>query len=216
MIYDISKRVTQLRLEGNLTELNAAIDKAESLKESDYTATSWAFMQEKLAAAKEVAKNKNALQSTIDLAAAELNDAIDRLVKVDKTELQNKLNEAKAINTSEYTKESVAVLDKAMAEAEKVLTNANATQEEVDAAVKALEDAISGLQKPADPDTPTDPEKPTDPDTPADPEKPTDETPEEPETPTTSDNNMMVIYAGLLLLSAMVMVVLFKKRRQEH
>ena len=84
------------------------------------------------------------------------------------------------------------------------------------AAVKALEDAISGLQKPADPDTPTDPEKPTDPDTPADPEKPTDETPEEPETPTTSDNNMMVIYAGLLLLSAMVMVVLFKKRRQEH
>lgn len=216
MIYDISKRVTQLRLEGNLTELNAAIDKTESLKESDYTATSWAFMQEKLAAAKEVAKNKNALQSTIDLAAAELNDAIDRLVKVDKTELQNKLNEAKAINTSEYTKESVAVLDKAMAEAEKVLTNANATQEEVDAAVKALEDAISGLQKPADPDTPTDPEKPTDPDTPADPEKPTDETPEEPETPTTSDNNMMVIYAGLLLLSAMVMVVLFKKRRQEH
>lgn len=216
MIYDISKRVTQLRLEGNLTELNAAIDKAESLKESDYTATSWAFMQEKLAAAKEVAKNKNALQSTIDLAAAELNDAIDRLVKVDKTELQNKLNEAKSINTSEYTKESVAVLDKAMAEAEKVLTNANATQEEVDAAVKALEDAISGLQKPADPDTPTDPEKPTDPDTPADPEKPTDETPEEPETPTTSDNNMMVIYAGLLLLSAMVMVVLFKKRRQEH
>lgn len=216
MIYDISKRVTQLRLEGNLTELNAAIDKAESLKESDYTATSWAFMQEKLAAAKEVAKNKNALQSTIDLAAAELNDAIDRLVKVDKTELQNKLNEAKAINTSEYTKESVAVLDKAMAEAEKVLTNANATQEEVDAAVKALEDAISGLQKPADPDTPTDPEKPTNPDTPEDPEKPTDETPEEPETPTTSDNNMMVIYAGLLLLSAMVMVVLFKKRRQEH
>ena len=216
MIYDISKRVTQLRLEGNLTELNAAIDKAESLKESDYTATSWAFMQEKLAAAKEVAKNKNALQSTIDLAAAELNDAIDRLVKVDKTELQNKLNEAKSINTSEYTKESVAVLDKAMAEAEKVLTNANATQKEVDAAVKALEDAISGLQKPADPDTPTDPEKPTDPDTPADPEKPTDETPEEPETPTTSDNNMMVIYAGLLLLSAMVMVVLFKKRRQEH
>lgn len=216
MIYDISKRVTQLRLEGNLTELNAAIDKAESLKESDYTATSWAFMQEKLAAAKEVAKNNNALQSTIDLATAELNDAIDRLVKVDKTELQNKLNEAKAINTSEYTKESVAVLDKAMAEAEKVLTNANATQEEVDAAVKALEDAISGLQKPADPDTPTDPEKPTDPDTPADPEKPTDETPEEPETPTTSDNNMMVIYAGLLLLSAMVMVVLFKKRRQEH
>lgn len=216
MIYDISKRVTQLRLEGNLTELNAAIDKAESLKESDYTATSWAFMQEKLAAAKEVAKNKNALQSTIDHAATELNDAIDRLVKVDKTELQNKLNEAKAINTSEYTKESVAVLDKAMAEAEKVLTNANATQEEVDAAVKALEDAISGLQKPADPDTPTDPEKPTDPDTPADPEKPTDETPEEPETPTTSDNNMMVIYAGLLLLSAMVMVVLFKKRRQEH
>ena len=106
-----------------------------------------------------------------------------------------------------------------------MLANENATQDEVDAAVKALEEAISGLREttdpetptdPSDPTTPTDPETPTDPDTPVDPEKPADETPADPETPTTSDNSMLGVYAGLLSVSVLALFVFLRRRKEAN
>lgn len=195
-IYDISKKITELRL-GNIdmSDLNALIKEAESLSENEYTAESWKMMQEKLAAAKKVADNKYSSQTTVNLAITELEDALKQLVKVektqvDKTELQKKLNEAKAINTSRYTKESVSALDKAMADAEKVLTDESATQDEVGMVVKALEDAVNGLQKLTDSST-------------------------ESKAPSTNDNSMLGVYIGLLSVSMAAIFVFLKKRKQE-
>ena len=69
------------------TELEAAINAAEDLKEEDYTEESWTEMQEKLEAAKEVMDDPEAAQTQADDAAKALNDAVDALV-VDKTALE--------------------------------------------------------------------------------------------------------------------------------
>ena len=67
------------------TNLEAAIKKAESLTESDYTADSWAAMQTELQEAKDEIKTPHT-QATVDEATSHLNAAIDALVKAEKKE----------------------------------------------------------------------------------------------------------------------------------
>lgn len=65
----------------------------------------------------------------------------------DKTELQQVMEMAKSYTQSEYTKESYAVLQKAMEMAQKVLDKEDATEEEITEALKNLENAIGSLVK---------------------------------------------------------------------
>lgn len=58
------------------TALNAAIAAAEALNEDDYTAESWAALQEVLADARAVANDPDATQENVDNAAAALRSAI--------------------------------------------------------------------------------------------------------------------------------------------
>ena len=64
------------------TELEAAIAKAEALKEADYTAESWASMQMELQEAKDELKNPKT-QATVDEAVSHLNAAVEALVKAE-------------------------------------------------------------------------------------------------------------------------------------
>lgn len=64
-------------------ELKRAIEKAEALTESDYTADSWASMQTELQEAKDELKAPKT-QATVDEAVSHLNAAIEALVKVQK------------------------------------------------------------------------------------------------------------------------------------
>ena len=64
-------------------ELKRAIEKAEALTESDYTADSWASMQTELQEAKDELKAPKT-QATVDEAVSHLNAAINALVKVQK------------------------------------------------------------------------------------------------------------------------------------
>ena len=64
-------------------ELKRAIETAEALTESDYTADSWASMQTELQEAKDELKAPKT-QATVDEAVSHLNAAIEALVKVQK------------------------------------------------------------------------------------------------------------------------------------
>ncbi|MGE5704910.1 MAG: Ig-like domain-containing protein [Clostridia bacterium] len=68
---------------------------------------------------------------------------------VDKTALQAKVDQIHGENlvASEYTSSSWASLETAMQQAETVLKNPNATQQEVDEALSALKNAYNGLEK---------------------------------------------------------------------
>ena len=73
----------------------------------------------------------------------------------DKTELKQVMEMAKSYTQSEYTKESYAVLQKAMEMAQKVLDKEDATEEEITEALKNLENAIGSLVKKEDTSSPS-------------------------------------------------------------
>ena len=73
----------------------------------------------------------------------------------DKTELQQVMEMAKSYTQSEYTKESYAVLQKAMEMAQKVLDKEDATEEEITEALKNLENVIGSLVKKEDTSSPS-------------------------------------------------------------
>ena len=63
------------------------------------------------------------------------------------SKLEAAIESAKGMNADDYTEESYAALSEALANAEKVLNNSSATQEEIDEARSALESAMQGLIK---------------------------------------------------------------------
>ncbi|NEG89792.1 hypothetical protein GFD25_07320 [Bifidobacterium aerophilum] len=79
---------------------------------------------------------------------------------VRRDKLQDAIDAATRLNESDYTQQSWSVLDQALRKARTVLADSDASQEEVDAAADALNDAISALVKIKDEGTPS---KPSDP-----------------------------------------------------
>ncbi|ANY73765.1 hypothetical protein BBD41_14930 [Paenibacillus ihbetae] len=146
------------------TELRELVNQVDgdintgTLKEEDYTPESWAQFQQALQAAKDVLENKNATQQEVDAAQQALQEAQDRLVKkpavVDKSELQQKVDEIQgkkndgSLKESNYTPDSWRNLEEALKKAEDVLKKPDATQQEINDAKKALEEAFN-LLKPA-------------------------------------------------------------------
>ena len=74
-------------------------------------------------------------------------------VSTDKTDLQAAVDAVKAAGyeESKYTAESWAALQAALASANDVLANENATQDDVDAAKNTLDHAVAALEAPAAP-----------------------------------------------------------------
>lgn len=70
------------------------------------------------------------------------------LTIVDKTALQNKVTEIEGLTPTHYTSESWTALQEKLTEAKAVLTNPTATQQEINAALQALEDAQNALKAP--------------------------------------------------------------------
>lgn len=71
----------------------------------------------------------------------------DKATEASRTELGNTVNNAKAIDKTLYTEDSVKALETAITNAEAVLAKENASETEVAAAKKAVQDAIDALQK---------------------------------------------------------------------
>ncbi len=128
--------------------LASAIKEAEAINTATYTAESVEKLKKALEAAKALAENATAAE--MKKAIDDINDAIKGLTKRDDEEearekLTAKVKEAEAIDTSLYTPESVEKLKKAL-EAAKALKE-DASEEEVNKALAAIEEAIKGLVK---------------------------------------------------------------------
>ena len=136
----------QLQYKADKTYLKTQLDKAYTLKESEYTPNSYAQFKEVLSNAQEVYDNENATQEEVQEAEKALKDAIENLVlKADKTELGKLIEKAKGINSKDYTSKTFKALNEALNIAQKVYDNENATQKEVLEAEKTLKDAIENL-----------------------------------------------------------------------
>ena len=177
--------------------------------------------------AKSVLEDKNATQETVDTTVQELKAAKEQLVmKANKDELKAVIDSVANLSEKDYTKESGNNLQTALNNANLVLADENATQDEVDKAKTELQTAVNSLVK--NPENP-DPENP-DPENP-DPEDKPDQKPEDkPNTkpdsdkdkgdtdvPKTSDD-MSGFAAGLTaLLGALglIGVITLKKRKEK-
>ena len=129
-------------------KLNEQIDAANALKKEDYTADSWTKLEKALADA--VTAKTSRVQKVIDDAADALEAAIKALVpvsvpSVDYTELNKQIEIAQGLNKDEYTADSWAKLEKALADA--IAARESKVQQEVNDAAKALADAIAALEK---------------------------------------------------------------------
>ncbi len=112
----------------------------------DYKPSTVEGLADKLAAAKAVFEDATATQEAVDEAAATLREArLAARVKADLTALEEAIEKAKRYDLSKYTKESAQSLRDAISNAEKVLKDEAATQEEADAAEKALNDSMKKL-----------------------------------------------------------------------
>ncbi len=129
--------------------LQTAVSNAKTIDKSQYTAESYAEVEKALSDAEEVLADTNTTQEVVDAAVEALNDAIadlEEIVTVDKAVLEGAISSAKAIDGSKYTAESYAEVQKALSEAESIWADANATQEAIDAAVRALNNAVDALK----------------------------------------------------------------------
>lgn len=143
-VYDIPK--------ADLTELNQAIAKAEALKKTDYTFTSYRAMLSALEEAKvyQTGTHYADEQATISAKTKALSDKIQALKKTYATALEAAIQKAEGLAKKDYTPASYAKLSEAIAngKAEKKKADAwNTTDENILAATSAIETAISNLQK---------------------------------------------------------------------
>lgn len=140
----------QYKLVTNKNALRTAIMKAQSLKKSKYTEESYAAVENALKEAQSVLYDRDATQKEIDTATQALNDAMDALeVKkaVNTYSLKSAIRKAERLNKDSYTAESYAKVEEALEHAKAVLADSGATQEEVDEATDALNDAMDALVK---------------------------------------------------------------------
>lgn len=136
----------EAKAEVDTTALQAAIDEAKKLNESDYTADSWAKFATALEAAEKALTSDS--QDDVNNATTALKEAQAKLqaqVKVDTTALQTAIDEAKKLNESDYTADSWKLFAEVLEAAEKA--TAATEQTTVNEALKNLTDAQKALVK---------------------------------------------------------------------
>ncbi|MDN6209361.1 S8 family serine peptidase [Bifidobacterium crudilactis] len=123
-------------------DLQKLVDVAKGLDESKYTPESWKQLVKALADANDVLADASSTNQQINAAYNALNTAINGLVKisakVDKSKLQSLHDSSQSLDSKDYTTDSWSAFATAMKQAEQVLTDGNATQEQVNSAYAAL------------------------------------------------------------------------------
>lgn len=134
----------------NATALEDAIDRAEAIDESTYTADSYSALQTAIANGKAVLESATATQDDIDLAVEAIETAIDNLVEKASQDLlatlTAKLEECKAMEGN-YTSEEFAELKAIIAEVEALLETDpnNIAATDAQAALEKLTEASDAL-----------------------------------------------------------------------
>nr|WP_288597386.1 fibronectin type III domain-containing protein [uncultured Mediterraneibacter sp.] len=156
---NVEDKMKALKARAKKDALKLAITAAEgdAALVDKYTEESIEKLQKAIKEAKEVLADENASQEEVDAAEKVVKAAQKALVEketpkpeapVKKDELKAAVEDATKVvgDTEQYTEESLAALQAAIDEANAVLDNPEATQAEIDAAVKAVKEAKEALK----------------------------------------------------------------------
>lgn len=134
-----------------------------SLDPANYSGSAWKTISAKLSEVKNIVVTTSDM-TEVETAVASLRAVIDEQSEnnVDYSNIKIAIAAAEALDSKDYTAESWATLENALAAAKEKLSSD--VQEDIDAATAALNSAISGLKRPAQNNTPeNDPDKSTKP-----------------------------------------------------
>lgn len=133
-------------LKTDKTELENQLASANSKTEADHSPATWSALEEAKKAAQAVEDNATATQTQIDEATKNLKAAIDAL-NVDKTKLQEQITVANQKQEMDYSPKIWSEFKNAELKAKEIndQTTPLSKQSEIDAATKALQDAINAL-----------------------------------------------------------------------
>ena len=156
---NVEAKLAALKAKAKKDALNLAIIAAEgdAALVDKYTEESIEKLQKAIDEAKEVLADENASQEEVDAAEKAVQAAQKALVEketpkpeapVKKDELKAAVEDATKVvgDTEQYTEESLAALQAAIDKAIAVLDNPEATQAEIDAAVKSVKEAKDALK----------------------------------------------------------------------
>ena len=150
--YTLEVNVPELTIDKS--ELQEVYDDNKDKIKGNYTDDSWKTFTGALKNAEEILAKVDATQEEVDEAKVVLEAAINGLVEkateVNKSELQEVYDDNKEKIKGNYTDDSWKAFTGALKNAEEILAKVDATQEEVDTAKGALEDAIKNLKEKSD------------------------------------------------------------------
>ncbi|MCI8384741.1 MAG: hypothetical protein HFJ33_07845, partial [Clostridia bacterium] len=130
--YVENSSTVELTVSTNKSALEAILKEVSELIETDYSEESWKALQDAIKGAEDLTE-----QAEIDAKVEEIREAINGLT-VDKTELEAIKAQANDLEETDYSVESWAKLEEALALPED-------KQSEIDAKVEAIQEAINGL-----------------------------------------------------------------------
>ena len=133
---------------GDPTALAALAAQAGELSPADWTPDSWQILAAKLETANTLLAAPYAAKAQYDQAAAELQLAMDGLVKVaDRSGLEAAVEQAGALANEGWTADTWNALQAKIAAGKALLEDGAATQEQIDQAEKGIRDAMAALKK---------------------------------------------------------------------
>ena len=145
-------------IKGDKAALRSFITKVENTVEEEYTPATWTAFAAALETGNTVLANENAMQEEVDNAYTNLVKAYLNLRLVpNKDKLEDLINQTKALVAANYTADTWKNVSDALVLAENVMSNENATSEEVANAETVLTKAVEGLvvsNMPVTPSTP--------------------------------------------------------------
>ena len=133
-------------IKGDKTALQAFVNSVSDLDANLYTDITWNEFATALENANNVLVDENAMQDEVN----EVYDAVvraylDLRLKPSKDLLNSLINRAQSLNAANYSMAAWQVVEDALLNAQATIANENATEEEVAAAIEAMESALAGL-----------------------------------------------------------------------
>ena len=130
----------------DLTALNALLDTISGLSDADYTTVSWNALQAAVTAAQAIKDDIYSTGAQIAGALKNLQDKYDALdALANKEALSAKITEVEGVEKGNYTGGSYKAFTDALTQAKALMSDEQAGQSQVDAALEALTDAHNAL-----------------------------------------------------------------------
>ena len=153
MTSEVIHTVDSMTKLGRTKELEVLIKNVQSLDKELYTQKSYQIVEEKLNNAVKLVSNPNRTQQMVSQTIKNLQDAVNKLEKVDtslleKQKLLESIDKAEQINSYDYTKDSFLNLENAIIHAKETIKNNDISSYEN--AIKVIDDAINNLVKKGD------------------------------------------------------------------